>query len=111
LPRTAPATRITDPLLGEAPTADDTSTEFKRPGRRRIYTDPMKKICLRLDESTVENAGKIGDGNLSAGIRKCVEIASKVVEAEERGGVKGLAPVVARAQQNPDEFFKSLGRM
>lgn len=40
-----------------------------------IYGEPMKRRSVRLDDDTVTKAQQLGDGNLSAGLRRAVELA------------------------------------
>jgi len=40
-----------------------------------IYGEPMKRRSVRLDDATVTKAQRLGNGNLSAGLRRAVELA------------------------------------
>lgn len=42
-------------------------------GRPPIGTEPMQKKLVTLDRGTIERGTKLGDGNLSAGIRKALK--------------------------------------
>lgn len=42
-------------------------------GRNPIYGVPMRKVTIMLDPETIEKAKKLGDGELSAGLRKAVK--------------------------------------
>ena len=41
----------------------------------------MRRINVMLDAATIENARKLGDGNLSEGIRRAVDLAVKVAKS------------------------------
>lgn len=45
----------------------------KRMGRPPIAGEPLKQHNVRLDAETVEKAKRLGDGELSAGIRLAVK--------------------------------------
>lgn len=42
-------------------------------GRPSINDEPMRRVNVMLDEATIEKAGDIGSGNLSAGLRAAVK--------------------------------------
>lgn len=45
-----------------------------KPGKPAFFDVPMKRHNVMLDAETVAELLSLGDGNLSAGIRKAVEI-------------------------------------
>ena len=42
-------------------------------GRPPVYDEPMTLKQVKLPEHLVEHAREVGDGNMSAGIRACIE--------------------------------------
>ena len=50
----------------------------KRPGRPLLGDTPMRRVQVRLDEKTVERARELGQGNVSLGLRRAVEIAGRM---------------------------------
>lgn len=47
------------------------SSKQKR-GRPPLVPGGMRRICVQLDPPTIDRAGRIGAGNVSAGIRRAV---------------------------------------
>lgn len=45
-------------------------------GRKPLYSDKTTKVAVTLLPAQVEAMKQLGDGNLSAGIRKAIEIAT-----------------------------------
>lgn len=57
-----------------------TTAEVKKMGRPKIIPDqrcPLEKYDVRLSFKQARQARKLGEGNLSAGIRLAIEIASE----------------------------------
>lgn len=44
-------------------------------GRKSLYDEPMEKITIRLPIPVVAHLRTLGDGNISAGIRRAIESA------------------------------------
>lgn len=42
-------------------------------GAKPLHTEPMRRVNVMLDEETIAKAELIGDGNLSAGLRRAVK--------------------------------------
>ena len=47
----------------------------KRRGRPLLGKTPMRRVQVRLDETTVRRARDLGQGNVSAGLRQAVKAA------------------------------------
>lgn len=41
-------------------------------GGQRLFAEPMRRVLVMLDRASIERAQKLGDGNVSAGIRKAL---------------------------------------
>ena len=60
------------------PMAKGMKTKTKRSSRTKNYNPrPLKRIEVSLDRATIAMALKLGDGDLSLGIRRAVVLASK----------------------------------
>lgn len=44
----------------------------RKPGRPPTVLGGMRRVCVQLDQGTLERARLLGDGNLSAGLRAAV---------------------------------------
>gem|GEM_PF-6743873 len=56
------------------------SDETKKPGRPRVHSDqenPMDAYQARMTAWHARQARKLGEGNLSAGIRFCIEYVTR----------------------------------
>ena len=49
-------------------------------GAKPLHTEPMRRVNVMLDEETIAKAELIGDGNLSAGLRRAVKRIRKPVD-------------------------------
>lgn len=61
----------------------------KREGAGRPAEVPCRKMCVYLDEQTIDRLRRLGAGNLSAGIRAAADVVGvfdKPANAEIRGG-------------------------